>query len=247
MRNPTRHKLVAAAIAVGALSVIVPAPGALASSGTCPKPTTCAVYQLQPARWKADSTGKLVLKWKFNDQGRRNLRAPAGLLESALKADMTEWQRWNSNVVFSYGGATTAPFGAKGPDGSCDDGTNVIGWARLDPGVIAETLTCVDKTGRRVIDADLALNVTYHWEDVNGTPESRHSFDIRSIVMHELGHVLSLGHPDPTDGRYQTMMGNAVYGETRKRTPALGDIIGLQTAYPCGDGDVCPRKPIAND
>jgi hypothetical protein len=160
---------------------------------------------------------------------------------------MAEWERWNSNIDFFYSGTTTALFGAKGSDGSCDDGTNVIGWSRMEPGVIAQVMTCVDKTGRRVVDSDLALNVTFHWEDIQGEPESRHSYDIRSIVTHELGHVISLGDLYSGDAIYQTMMGNAKYGEVRKRTLALGDIIGVQLAYPCGEGDACPRKGIRND
>ena len=223
-------------------------PSAASSSGRCPKPTTCDVHVLMPARWKTDSTGKLVLKWKYNDEGRRKLRAPAGLLESALKSGMAEWERWNSNVDFAYFGTTAALFGAKGSNGSCDDGTNVIGWSRLEPGVIAEVMTCVDKTGRRVVDADLALNVTFHWEDIQDEPESRHSYDIRSIVTHELGHyAAALGDLYSGDAMYQTMMGNEKYGEVRKRTLALGDIVGLQRAYPCGEGDTCPRKGIVND
>jgi hypothetical protein len=220
---------------------------AAAPSGKCPKATTCDVHVLQAARWKTDTTGKLTLKWRFNDEGRRKLRAEAGLLESALKTGMAEWERWNSNVDFYYSGTTTALFGARGSNGSCDDGTNVIGWARLEPGTIAQVITCMDKTGKRVVDSDLALNVTFHWEDIQGEPESRHSYDIRSIVTHELGHVISLADLYSGDAIYQTMMGNAKYGETRKRTLALGDIIGIQRAYPCGDGDTCPRKGIVND
>jgi hypothetical protein len=221
---------------------------AATSSGTCPKASTCDVHALMPARWKTDSTGKLTLKWRYNDAGRRKLRAPSGLLESALKSGMAEWERWNSNVDFSYSGTTTALFGAKGSNGSCDDGTNTIGWARLEPGTIAQVISCVDKTGRRVVDADLALNVTWHWEDIQGEPESRHSYDIRSIVTHELGHfVAALADLYSNDAIYQTMMGNEKYGETRKRTLALGDIVGIQLAYPCGEGDTCPRKGIVND
>lgn len=220
---------------------------AAASSGKCPKATTCDVHVLQAARWKTDGTGKLTLKWRFNDEGRRKLRAEAGLLESALKSGMAEWERWNSNIDFFYSGTTTALFGARGSNGTCDDGTNVIGWARLEPGTIAQVITCMDKTGKRVIDADLALNVTFHWEDIQGEPDSRHSYDMRSIVTHELGHVISLGDLYSGDAMYQTMMGNAKYGEVRKRTLALGDIIGIQRAYPCGEGDSCPRTSIAND
>lgn len=218
-----------------------------ASSGRCPKATTCTVHQLQRARWSTDSTGKLTLKWKYNDAGRRNLRAPEGLLESAIRSGMAEWRKWNSNVNFAYGGLTTATFGARGRDGSCDDGTNTLGWAKMDREIIAQVITCLDSSGRRVVDTDLALNVTQHWEDIQGAPESRHTFDIRSIVTHELGHVLSLADLYSSDALHMTMMGNARYGETRKRTLGLGDVIGVQTAYKCGSGDSCPRKGIVND
>lgn len=218
-----------------------------AEAGPCPKATTCTAHQLQRARWLTDSTGKLNLKWKFNDEGRRKLRAPDGLLESAVESGMAEWRKWNSNLNFVYSGTTTAVFGARGKDGSCDDGTNVIGWARMDRDIIAQVITCLDSSGRRVVDTDLALNVTQHWEDIRGEPESRHTFDIRSIVTHELGHVLSLADLYSNDAVYMTMMGNARYGETRKRTLGLGDIIGVQTSYKCGTGDTCPRKGIVND
>jgi predicted Zn-dependent protease len=218
-----------------------------AGTGTCPKATTCTVHQTQRARWLTDSTGKVTIKWKFNDEGRRSLRAPPGLLESAIKSGMAEWQRWNSNVQFAYVGTTTAQYGARGSNGTCDDGNNVIGWARMDRDIIAQVMTCLDSSGRRVVDADLALNVTQHWEDIKGEPESRHTFDIRSIVTHELGHILSLADLYSSDAMYMTMMGNAKYGETRKRTLGLGDIIGVQTAYKCGSGDSCPRRGIVND
>ena len=218
-----------------------------ASSGACPNATTCTAHQLQRARWSTDSTGKLTLKWKYNDAGRRNLRAPEGLLESAIRSGMAEWHKWNSNVNFAYGGLTTATFGARGRDGTCDDGTNTIGWNKMDREIIAQVITCLDSSGRRVVDTDLALNVTQHWEDVQGAPESRHTFDIRSIVTHEIGHILSLADLYSNDALYMTMMGNARYGETRKRTLGLGDVIGVQNAYKCGSADSCPRKGIVND
>jgi hypothetical protein len=62
-----------------------------------------------------------------------------------------------------------------------------------------------------------------------------------------MGHWLSLlDMYSPTANR-QTMFGSADPNETRKRTPALGDIVGVQTAYPCGSGDSCPRSGIAAD
>jgi hypothetical protein len=216
-------------------------------SGPCAKASTCSTYVLRQARWKTDKTGAATIAWKFNDSGRRKLRAPEGLLESALASSMSQWSAWNSNIRFQNAGTTTASYGGIGKDGSCDDGTNVVTWARFDPEVIAQAGTCMDDTGRIVRDADLALNVTYHWEDIRGEPESRHSFDIRSIVTHELGHWLGLLDLYSSSDVHQTMSGYSEYSEISKRTPALGDILGIQKLFPCGEGDTCPRSKIAND
>lgn len=221
--------------------------GEAPSDGVCPNATTCDVNQVRHQKWKTSKDGTLEIAWKFNDEGRRNLRAPAGLLEGSVRRGMAEWSRWNSNIVFTYAGTTTATFGADGRDGSCDDGTNTVTWHRFDPSVIAAVVTCMDPKTNSVRDADLALNVTQHWEHVSGEPDSRHTFDIDSIVTHELGHWLSLLDLYDSRSFRQTMMGNAVYGETRKRTLGLGDVVGLQTAYPCGKDDTCPRKGVVDD
>jgi hypothetical protein len=217
------------------------------TTGPCARATTCPDYLLRSARWPTDANGTAVINWKFNDEGRRAVRAPAGLLENAVNAAMAQWSHWDSNIVFRYQGLTTAAFGAPGKDGSCADGTNAVTWGKFDPDIIAMAGICTDDAGKLVRDADLALNVTYHWENINGKPSTRHSIDIQSIVTHELGHWLGLLDLYSPRDIHQTMSGYAGYGETNKRTPALGDIIGVQTLFPCGPGDSCPRTGIVDD
>lgn len=217
------------------------------SAGPCPKATTCRSFQHRASKYPTDKTGKATIKWRFNDDGRRNLRAPAGMLESAVKTGMWQWSKYNSNLVFQYAGLTTTKFGAKGKDGTCADGVNTVTWARFDPSIIAAASTCTDATGRIVRDTDLAMNVTQHWENISGKPDTRHSFDILSIVTHELGHWLSLLDLYGAQDRGQTMSGTSEYGEVRKRTLGLGDVVGLQTVYKCGAGDVCPRTGLRDD
>jgi hypothetical protein len=220
----------------------------VAVTGPCARANTCPTYQLRPARWPTDKTGRAVINFAYNDDGRRSARAKAEAAGPALNAAAREWMRWNSNVVLRNVGTTTAGFGATGSDGSCADGHNVVTWSRLEPGAVGEAVICFDKTLRVVRDADLALSSTLHWETVASAPRSRHSFDLQEIYTHELGHWLSLiDLYSPESGQYQTMFGDAKYGETRKRTPALGDIIGVEKAYPCGKGDSCPRTGIVND
>lgn len=216
-------------------------------AGVCPRSSSCERHQLRSSRWPLDDTGRLVIPFAYNDEGRRPVRAEDGILGPALRAATGEWSRWNSNIVFENDGTTTATFGADGPDGTCDDGTNVVTWKKFDPSVIGAAVLCMDDSGKVIRDADLALNSTQHWEPISGEPDSRHSYDIQSILTHELGHWLALEDIYSPDSAAQTMHGSTKYGETRKRTLALGDVVGLQKAYPCGPEDTCPREGIADD
>lgn len=215
--------------------------------GPCPRASTCDVRQLSGARWKADDAGRVVIPFAYNDEGRRTLRAPdEPAVRASLGRAMAEWSRWNSNIVFRDAGTTDAQFGADGPDGGCSDGRNVVTWGRFPSDVVGAASTCLDRTNRVIRDTDLALNVFHRWAD--GVNERRPSYDVQSIFTHELGHWLSLADLYVgIDAARQTMYGATDPNETHKRTLALGDIVGVQTAYPCGDGDRCPRSGIRDD
>lgn len=222
-------------------------PRSTASSAPCPKATTCDKNSVRRGRWPTDDSGRAVIRFAYNDEGRRPARAADGLARPSLAAAMNEWTRWNSNIVFSDEGPTDATFGADGPDGTCADGTNVITWEKFAPEVIGAAVICFDRTGKVIRDADLALNATQHWERMADEAESRHSHDIQAIYTHELGHWLSLEDLYAAESSRQTMHGGTQYEEFHKRTLALGDIAGLQKAYPCAGEDRCPRSGIRDD
>lgn len=213
----------------------------------CPRPSTCEAHSVRAPRWPTDESGRAVIPFAYNDEGRRRVRAPDGILRPALSAATAEWMRWNSNIVFTDTGSSDAVFGADGEDGTCDDGTNVVTWHTFDPDVIGAAVLCFDETGKVIRDADLALNATQHWERVSGEPQSRHSHDIQSILTHELGHWFALADLYSADAAGQTMYGSTEYGEVHKRTLARGDAIGIQKAYPCAGSDRCPRDGFADD
>lgn len=217
------------------------------NASPCPKASTCTSNSLRPGRWPTDGSGRAVIPFSYNDEGRRPARAPEHSIEPTINRSMREWTRWNSNIVFDDAGPSDATFGADGPDGTCDDGTNVVTWEKFSPDVIGAALLCFDRSGKVVLDADLALNSTQHWEEVDEVPDSRHSHDLQSILTHELGHWLSLADLYSGDAARQTMSGSTAYGQIGKRTLALGDIVGVQKAYPCATGDSCPRTGVVDD
>jgi hypothetical protein len=224
------------------------APAAASSnSGVCPAAPTCDVFGITAFRFPARPDGKVVVNYKYNDANRRDLRSPdAPVVRSAIHAAAAAWMHWDSRIVLNDTGDTAVAPGTPGTDGTCADGTNVIGWGRFDdPDAVGEAMMCLDRSQHVIRDADIMLNISYWWSD--GPNARRQTYDVQEILTHEMGHWLSLQDMYSDTSSAQTMHGSADPNEIRKRTPALGDIAGLQTAYPCRPGDSCPRSGIAND
>jgi hypothetical protein len=84
-----------------------------------------------------------------------------------------------------------------------------------------------------ILDADIGINDAYAW-DATGTP-GRTEIDLESVVLHELGHWLALGH-DP-DSR--AVMYYAITAGTLKRAIFDNDRRGIEFIYPCAIGQEC--------
>jgi hypothetical protein len=108
-------------------------------------------------------------------------------------------------------------------------------------GAIAITTVTFDTTTGRIVDADVEMNDTSFLftacepEDASCAVD----FDVQNTLTHELGHVLGLDHPPPTDpGAVEaTMFASAARGDTSKRTLARDDEEGLCTIYPAGSAE----------
>ncbi|MBW7885426.1 MAG: matrixin family metalloprotease [Caldilineaceae bacterium] len=82
-------------------------------------------------------------------------------------------------------------------------------------------------TGDTILEADIWVNDAYAW-DATGNPEWD-EVDLESVVLHELGHWLALGHdPDNRSVMYYSIMSG-----TLKRTLYDNDRRGINFVYPC--------------
>jgi hypothetical protein len=136
------------------------------------------------------------------------------------------------SLVGTEGGATDCGFELV-RDGT---NTNVLlyyddAWPR-EPGQLALTTVRFKIDTGEIIDADLEINAA---ENITLTGDDG-SYDLDSIITHEVGHVLGLAHSaDPES----TMRTRYPEGDTSLRTLAEDDICGICAAAPPGREAAC--------
>jgi hypothetical protein len=123
---------------------------------------------------------------------------------------------------------------------AADDGVNVVlfhddAWpAELVRGAVAQTVIHTDATGR-YRDADIHVNGVDFRFSLDGAPGT---LDLRSILTHELGHALGLGHSDnPRATMFATGSG------LRWRSLEKDDLDGVCSLYPGTGTSGCEATP----
>ena len=82
--------------------------------------------------------------------------------------------------------------------------------------------------GDRIVEADIAFNQARKWDSYRGAAKPGQVFDLRRVAMHELGHVLGLGHPND-HGQAVVALMNAKIGDLDTLT--VDDIAGIEALY----------------
>lgn len=74
------------------------------------------------------------------------------------------------------------------------DGVSVLGFLsrpEMDR-VLGATTYVVDVTSGEIVEVDIFFNTTFPWSTASGGETNR--YDVESIALHEIGHLLGLGH-----------------------------------------------------
>lgn len=170
-------------------------------------------------------------------------RAAAGVsaaqLQSAAAASFASWSQVpNGTMSASFAGFTNA-------EPVRDDGATVIGFQNheeLDR-TLGVTSFTIDRTTGALVEADIFLNGFFAWS-VAASGESN-KFDTQSILTHEVGHLIGLGHSllgetvlRPEGGRRviakRSVMFPIAYaiGTTLDRNLQDDDIAAVAATYP---------------
>jgi VCBS repeat-containing protein len=160
-----------------------------------------------------------------NDFVKQNYN-PANEVPGGLQALLNTHNTWNSvsssSFVFDYNGTTTRcpSLVDECPGEQVFDGLNDVAWLSLyNEGVLG-----VAWSGINIDESDIAMNTDFNWF-TDGTE----FYDLETVMLHENGHFLGLGHSEDN---------NAVmyfqYNDLQ-RVLSADDIAGVSSIYPAGN------------
>jgi hypothetical protein len=128
-----------------------------------------------------------------------------------------------------------------------EDGQSTLGFLS-EPGmdrVLAATSFLISSTNAEILESDIFFNSAFDWSVAPSGSPGR--FDIESIALHEIGHMIGLGHsaigetePRPGGGRRVIGAESVMFpiaflpGSIDDRTLRNDDIAGISDVYPAG-------------
>lgn len=191
---------------------------------------------------RGSSGGTVTLKWqdlpvRYFVSNVSGGGVSAQQLEQAVSRGFASW----TAVPLTQLSSQFAGFTSAAP--VLNDGITTIGFADrpdLDR-VLGSTSFLVDTTDGEIVESDIFLNATFQWSVAQSGETNR--FDVESIALHEIGHLLGLGHSalgetELRAGGRRVLAAEAVMfpiafsaGTTEGRSLKADDMAGIADTY----------------
>jgi hypothetical protein len=158
-----------------------------------------------------------------------------------LKQAMTAWSGLDGAPLLRIAPGTPGVVGFEEKKKPSNGVYLVRNW-KLFPDALAVTVATFESRTGKLVDTDILVNANFKFALLPASVAPPGSYDLLSVMTHELGHVLGLG--DASDAPEATMWPNVSPGETHQRDLEPDDEEGVAQAYgavhaPSGDGSGC--------
>lgn len=179
------------------------------------------------------------LRWWATDRGVPGVSASQ--FQGEVERAFSTWEAVpTASIAFQFAGFTSA-------SPADEDGVTVLGFdAEPDMDrVLGATTFVIDVVTGEIVESDVFFNSIFEWSTAAAGEAGR--FDLQSVAVHEIGHVIGLGHSAlgeteirPEGGR--RVLGSAAVmfpislgrGVIADRTLQPDDIAGVSDLYPDG-------------
>jgi hypothetical protein len=191
-------------------------------------------YNGNPVDWTYQ-TNPMGENYRVNE----NCADSSGVAVAIQKAAHT-WNNAGANFNFSYGGASTA---SGGPSA---DGINSIHWSSTyfpaGSTTLAQTTYWFSVPSGNISECDCIFNDNKIWSAAAVTPAGQ--FDVETVMLHEFGHYLSLGHSSAP-----AIMQPTVPSAVQRRVLTTDDINGIKAIYGSltRSGNIAPQLLLLFD
>jgi hypothetical protein len=162
-------------------------------------------------------------------------------LQTAAAASFSTWSQVpTASLSASFAGFTNA-------EPVRDDGATVIGFQAHDEleRTLGVTTFTLDRTSGALVEADIFLNSTFAWSAAAAGEPNK--FDTQSILTHEIGHLIGLGHSLLGETALRAEGGRRVIAKRAVMFPIAyvvgtildrnlqdDDVAGVSVTYPTG-------------
>ena len=181
--------------------------------------TPAVTYVVEGIKWPAASTVFHV-----------DIPGADGLWDEAFETAMV---RWNESTNFEFL-LVKDSFGDPCRDPNVSGARNGVAFSETVCGqdwsnqAIAISIIWINSNKNEIVQTGVVFNTREDWNVYSG-PWSTDPFlginDFRRVAVHELGHVLGLGHEDSVEAIMQSNAGDIEY-------PTADDIAGVNFLYP---------------